>query len=103
MPPTLAIGSVSGALHAGIRMREGDILLKKPRYGAFHGTHLELMLRQRGIDTLISGGIATKVCCETMCSVSRVRAGLRRVIPAALASKLATQKELDSTMPRHFE
>lgn len=58
-------GSVSGDLHAGVRMSEGDILLKKPRYGAFHGTDLELILRHRGIDTLIIGGIATNVCCET--------------------------------------
>ena len=58
-------GSVSGDLHAGVRMREGDILLKKPRYGAFHGTDLDLILRHRGIDTLIIGGIATNVCCET--------------------------------------
>jgi isochorismate hydrolase len=33
-------GSVLGSLHSGVRMREGDILLKKPRYGAFHGTDL---------------------------------------------------------------
>lgn len=58
-------GSVSGRLHSGVRVREGDIVLKKPRYGAFHGTDLELMLRQKGIDTLIIGGIATNVCCET--------------------------------------
>ena len=66
-------GSVSGALHAGVRMREGDILLKKPRYGAFHGTDLELILRHRGIDTLIIGGIATNVCCETTAREATVR------------------------------
>lgn len=49
-------GSVSGRLHSRVRVREGDIVLKKPRYGAFHGTDLELMLRQKGIDTLIIGG-----------------------------------------------
>jgi ureidoacrylate peracid hydrolase len=66
-------GSVSGDLHAGVRMSEGDILLKKPRYGAFHGTDLELILRQRGIDTLIIGGIATNVCCETTAREANVR------------------------------
>ena len=54
-------------------MRKGDILLKKPRYGAFHGTDLELMLRHRGIDTLIIGGIATNVCCETTAREATVR------------------------------
>lgn len=66
-------GSVSGALHAGVRMSEGDSLLKKPRYGAFHGTDLELILRHRGIDTLIIGGIATNVCCETTAREATVR------------------------------
>jgi ureidoacrylate peracid hydrolase len=58
-------GSGSAALHPALRMTEEDIFLKKPRYGAFHGTDLELVLRQRNIDTLIIGGIATNVCCET--------------------------------------
>jgi biuret amidohydrolase len=66
-------GSVSGDLHAGVRMSEGDILLKKPRYGAFHGTDLELILRQRGIDTLIIGRIATNVCVETTVREATVR------------------------------
>ena len=43
----------------------GDIYLEKPRFGAFTGTDLELILRGRGIDTVIIGGIATNVCCET--------------------------------------
>jgi len=42
-----------------------DIYLEKPRFGAFTGTDLELILRGRGIDTVIIGGIATNVCCET--------------------------------------
>ena len=66
-------GSASGRLHAGVQVREGDIVLKKPRYGAFHGTDLELMLRQKGIDTLIIGGIATNVCCETTAREAMVR------------------------------
>ncbi len=66
-------GSVSGSLHSGVQMREGDILLKKPRYGAFHGTDLELILRDKGIDTLIIGGIATNVCCETTAREATVR------------------------------
>jgi ureidoacrylate peracid hydrolase len=66
-------GSVSGDLHAGVQLREGDISLEKPRYGAFHGTDLELMLRHRGIDTLIIGGIATNVCCETTAREATVR------------------------------
>ncbi|MCB2107777.1 MAG: cysteine hydrolase [Rhodobacteraceae bacterium] len=42
-----------------------DIKLIKPRYGAFTGTDLDLILRSNGIDTVIIGGIATNVCCDT--------------------------------------
>ncbi len=66
-------GSASASFHAGVQVREGDIVLKKPRYGAFHGTDLELLLRQKGIDTLIIGGIATNVCPETMAREAMVR------------------------------
>jgi MFS family permease len=31
-------------------------VLEKPRFGAFHGTDLELILRSRGIDTIIYYG-----------------------------------------------
>lgn len=42
-----------------------DIYLEKPRFGAFAGTDLDLILRGKGIDTVIIGGIATNICCET--------------------------------------
>lgn len=58
-------GSESAALHKGLVVDPQDILLEKPRFGAFHGTDLELILRSRGIDTIIVSGIATNVCCET--------------------------------------
>jgi ureidoacrylate peracid hydrolase len=58
-------GSVTAALHPGLVVEPGDILLEKPRFGAFHGTDLEQMLRARGIDTVIICGIATNVCCDT--------------------------------------
>jgi ureidoacrylate peracid hydrolase len=66
-------GSITGDLHAGVHMSDSDILLKKPRYGAFDGTDLELILRHKGIDTLIIGGIATNVCCETTAREASVR------------------------------
>lgn len=58
-------GTVSAALHSGLVVEPGDILLEKPRFGAFHGTDLELILRARGIDTVIIAGIDTCVCCDT--------------------------------------
>jgi ureidoacrylate peracid hydrolase len=66
-------GSVSTALHKDLLIDPLDILLDKPRFGAFHGTDLELVLRGRGIDTVIISGIATNVCCETTAREAMVR------------------------------
>jgi len=66
-------GSPSAALHRGLVVDPRDILLEKPRFGAFHGTDLELILRSRGIDAIIVAGIATNVCCETTAREATVR------------------------------
>ncbi|MSO69986.1 MAG: cysteine hydrolase [Alphaproteobacteria bacterium] len=58
-------GSESAKLHPGIKVEKGDILLYKPRYGAFSGTDLDQILRANGRDTIIVTGICTNVCCET--------------------------------------
>ncbi len=49
------------------------MLLHKPRFGAFHGTDLELILRCRGIDTIIITGISTPVCCDTTAREAHAR------------------------------
>jgi nicotinamidase-related amidase len=66
-------GSESAAFHRNLIIDERDILLDKPRFGAFHGTDLELLLRSRGIDTIIVTGISTSVCCETTAREAAVR------------------------------
>jgi nicotinamidase-related amidase len=66
-------GAESAALHTGLVVDARDILLDKPRFGAFHGTDLELILRSRGIATIIISGIATNVCCETTAREAMVR------------------------------
>ncbi len=65
--------SESAALHKGLVVEAGDILLDKPRFGAFYGTDLELILRSRGIDTIIISGVATNVCCETTAREAAMR------------------------------
>jgi len=48
-----------GLFHAG------DILVTKRQWGAFYGTDLELLLRRRGIKTIVLGGIATNFGVES--------------------------------------
>jgi ureidoacrylate peracid hydrolase len=69
----IARGSPPAQLHANLQVEPGDIVLEKPRYGAFHGTDLELILRSRGIDSVIITGIATNVCADTTAREACVR------------------------------
>jgi ureidoacrylate peracid hydrolase len=66
-------GGALAALHPALRVDPRDVLLEKPRFGAFHSTDLELILRGRGIETVIISGIATNVCCDTTAREAMVR------------------------------
>jgi ureidoacrylate peracid hydrolase len=66
-------GSESAAFHPDLWVDPHDVVLTKPRFGAFHGTDLELILRSRGIDSVIIGGLTTDVCCDTTAREANVR------------------------------
>ena len=66
-------GSHTAAIHPGLQVTDADIFVKKPRFGSFHGTDLELILRSKGIEAVIIGGIATNVCCDTTAREAAVR------------------------------
>lgn len=52
---------------------------EKNTYDAFQNTRLEPLLRYWAVDTLIIGGVATNVCCETTARCVH----LHRVQPAS--------------------
>ena len=54
-----------GDFYAGIKPLPGELVVKKHRYSAFVDTDLDLVLRSKGIRTLIMSGIATNCCVET--------------------------------------
>jgi len=66
-------GSESAAFHPSLVVERTDIEIKKPRFGAFYGTDLELILRCRGINTVIIAGIETNVCCDTTAREANAR------------------------------
>jgi len=77
MPPVtqgvIDDGTASSALHPNVEVQAGDIVLNKPQFGAFSSTGLESILRARGIDTVVIGGIATNFCCETTAREAHAR------------------------------
>ena len=58
-------GAPTAEIHPAVDVQSEDLIINKQRYGAFTGTDLEMILRTKGIDTVIISGIATNICCET--------------------------------------
>lgn len=52
-------------LYAGAECEPGDIVVDKPRYSAFFGTDLDVILAANGIRSLVLGGVTTSMCVET--------------------------------------
>jgi nicotinamidase-related amidase len=50
---------------AALYPRAGEPVIDKPGKGAFYQTDLDLMLRNRGIETLLVCGVTTEVCVNT--------------------------------------
>ena len=49
------------------------IVVEKHQYDAFHGTELEKLLRDRGVERVVVTGVATHLCCETTARSAFVR------------------------------
>ena len=54
-------GSAGEEIVDDLRPREGDVIVKKPRYDAFYGTNLDHRLKTKGIDTLIVVGTVANI------------------------------------------
>lgn len=57
-----ALAGPVGDLVASIRPRAQDYLILKPRYSAFVGTPLELLLHELGAERILLCGAATEMC-----------------------------------------
>jgi ureidoacrylate peracid hydrolase len=62
-----------GAEFYAVSPQADDRIIYKHRYNAFHGTELDMILRAKGITTLIFTGVATNVCVETTAREAVVR------------------------------
>jgi ureidoacrylate peracid hydrolase len=65
--------SWQGDFYERIEPRRGEPVVTKHRYGAFHNTDLETILRVHGIRTVVLTGVATNACVETTAREAFVR------------------------------
>jgi ureidoacrylate peracid hydrolase len=61
----LAAGSADIEIPDEAGIAPEDVVLDKPRYSAFFGTSLDVLLGARGIRALMVGGVTTSMCVET--------------------------------------
>jgi len=69
----LTAGTPGVAIYPEMEQHSSDITIPKQVYDAFLWTELDLILRNKGIDTLIIGGLDTLLCCESTVRASRHR------------------------------
>jgi ureidoacrylate peracid hydrolase len=48
-----------------LKPQKGDILFEKPRFSAFYGTNLDMLLKTCNIKYLLFAGVATNICVES--------------------------------------
>lgn len=58
-------GTWGAEFYAGIQPKNNDVVITKHRYSAFRGTDLDMILRSRGIRSLLISGVGTNVCVES--------------------------------------
>ncbi|QEU90972.1 cysteine hydrolase family protein [Streptomyces kanamyceticus] len=70
-------GAPGTEIHPDIAPRPGDVVVTKRRASAFSGSDLDVVLRSRGIESLVLAGIATSaVVLSTVCQANDLDFGL---------------------------
>jgi biuret amidohydrolase len=60
----LVDGEPGVEIYPEIAPQADELVIKKHRYSAFYGTDLEIILRGRGVETVIITGVTTENCCH---------------------------------------
>jgi ureidoacrylate peracid hydrolase len=100
--PTCVEGTWGCDFYA-VAPQPGERVVIKHRYSAFRGTDLDLILRARGIRTVLICGVATNVCVET--SAREAYMHDYEIVFLADCSAAYSQAEHDATlynMAQHF-
>jgi nicotinamidase-related amidase len=100
--PTMQFPADGKEFPDALKPRDGDQVVTKHTWGAFHGTDLNLRLRTRGIRTLILGGITTNYGVESTARAASER-GYRLVLAADAMSAFSAREHanaMEFTFPR---
>ena len=86
-----------------IRPTEGDVIVTKHRYSGFIGTNLDLILRSRGVRSLLIAGAATHLCVESTLRDAYMLNYYIVLLEACVAdSDLALHRASLKNVARHF-
>ncbi|RLU81333.1 isochorismatase [Streptomyces griseocarneus] len=98
-------GDPGTEIHPDVAPRLGDVVVTKKRASAFSGSDLDVVLRARGIDSLVLTGIATGgVVLSTLCQAVDLDFGLTVLADACLDTDPAVHRVLtENVFPRHAE
>jgi nicotinamidase-related amidase len=101
--PYLIEGTPAGEIVDELQPIDGESIVFKRRHGAFYQTDLELLLKNRDIDTLLLGGVLTDVCVAITFSQARMRDYHVIVLSDCCASSTSERHDyfIKNMFPRH--
>ncbi len=85
---------VEGHIWDDLAPLPGEVVIRKPSYGAFYDTPLETILRNLGRDTVIICGTLTNVCCGTT-----ARQAYERSFKVVFGSDVTATDDMDLQEP----
>ena len=88
-------GSWGAKFYKGIKPLPGEAIVIKYRYDAFIGTNLELILKSKGIRTIILTGVSTNCCVEST-ALSGFMRDYYVVVPRDCVSTTTPEKQENS-------
>ena len=101
--PHLVEGTPAAEIVQELKPTDGENIIFKRRHGAFYQTDLELLLKNRGVDTLLFAGVLTDVCVAITFNQARMRDYHCIVISDCCASSTKERHDyfIQTMFPRH--
>ena len=73
-------GTAGARTDPAVKPRGGEPVVPKHTFGGFYGTHLDDLLKDQGVDTVILAGVCTDICIQHTAADAFFR-GYRVIVP----------------------